>query len=148
MNGNGKLKFRWTHHFGKRRERKIFSWTGFFQTRNVASIWVRLPPLASDLEELCRGIPSIIHNNPKKTTLSYSPPIHWRPGTNNNTITDGGSTAPQNSWYQTEEKTIQEHKRDWKDTTGIVERRTSGEHLPSHLRREDCHWMPQTKLMC
>ena len=41
----------------------------------------------------------------------------------NNTITDGGSTAPLYCWYQTEEKTIQEHKRDWKDVRGIVGRR-------------------------
>ena len=42
---------------------------------------------------------------------------------NNNTITDGGSTAPLFCWYHTEEKTILEHKRDWKDVRGIVERR-------------------------
>ena len=46
----------------------------------------------------------------------------------NNAITDGGSTAPQNCWYRTEEKTNWEHKRDWRDTKGIVGRRTSGEH--------------------
>ena len=38
-------------------------------------------------------------------------------------ITDGGSTAPLYCWYHTEEKTIQEHKRDWKDVRGIVGRR-------------------------
>ena len=41
----------------------------------------------------------------------------------NNTITDGGSTAPLYCWYHTEEKTIQEYKRDWKDVRGIVGRR-------------------------
>ena len=41
----------------------------------------------------------------------------------NNTITDGGSTAPLYCWYHTEETTIQEHKRDWKDVRGIVGRR-------------------------
>ena len=41
----------------------------------------------------------------------------------NNTITYGGSTAPLNCWYHTEERTIQEHKRDWKDVRGIVGRR-------------------------
>ena len=41
----------------------------------------------------------------------------------NNTITDGGSTAPLYCWYHTEEKTIQEHKIDWKDVRGIVGRR-------------------------
>ena len=40
-----------------------------------------------------------------------------------NTITDGGSTAPLYCWYHTEEKTIQEHKRDWIDVRRIVRRR-------------------------
>ena len=42
-----------------------------------------------------------------------------------NTITDGGSTAPLYCWYHTEEKTIQEHKRDWRDVRGIVGCQTS-----------------------
>ena len=57
-----------------------------------------------------------------------------------NTITDGGSTAPLYCWYHTEEKTIQEHKGDWKDVRGIVGRRWSGaKRRPSRLRREGCY---------
>ena len=57
-----------------------------------------------------------------------------------NTITDGGSTAPLYCWYHTEERTIQEHKRDWKDVRGIVGRQTSA-FAPSARRLLHCFWL-------
>ena len=74
----------------------------------------------------------------------------------NNTITDGGSTAPLLCWYHTEEKTIQEHKRDWKDVRGIVGCQTST-FAPSTRRLLHCfllklgnnyHRLQQTATNC
>ena len=78
----------------------------------------------------------------------------------NNTITDGGSTAPLYCWYHTEEKTIQDHKTDWKDVrdsrASIVGCQTSA-FVPSARRLLHCfllklgnnyHRLQQTATNC